>query len=311
MPRAHVLLALAVMVVWGINFVVVEVGLETFPPLLFAALRFALVAFPAVLLIRRPPIHWGWILAVGTFLSGLQFALLFVGMDLGMPAGLASLVLQLQAMFTIGLAVLLLGERPARRQILGAAIALGGIAVIAGGRAEGIPLVALLLCCAAALSWAAGNIATRVAQAPDAKALLVWSSLVPPIPLALLSLGLEDRGEITHALTTFDLGGTLALLYVVVLSTGFGYGVWTWLLKRHPASKVAPFTLAVPVVGIASAWLFLGEEPNGPELAGAGLVLVGLAFVVWQARRPGGAPLAAPVAQPRGQRRRPVDVPAA
>ena len=281
MPRAHVLLALLVAVVWGINFVVIEVGLDTFPPLLFAALRFALVAFPAVLLIARPQVHWRYVLAVGTFLSAGQFGLLFVGMDLGLPAGLASLVLQLQAMFTIGLAVLLLGERPARRQLVGAGIALAGIAVIGAGRAEGVPLLGLLLCCAAALSWAAGNIATRVAQAPDAKALLVWSSLVPPLPLFVLSLAFEEPSS-----TAVDLGGVLALLYVVVLATAFGFGTWTWLLKRHPASKVAPFTLAVPVVGIASAWLFLGEVPNGPELVGAGLVLLGLGFVV-AARRQG------------------------
>jgi O-acetylserine/cysteine efflux transporter len=280
MPRVHVLLALLVAVVWGINFVVIEVGLETFPPLLFAALRFTLVALPAVLLVARPKVHWKWVLAVGTFLSAGQFGLLFVGMDLGMPAGLASLVLQLQAMFTIGLAVLLLGERPARRQLAGAAVALGGIAIIGAGRADGIPLLALLLCCGAALSWAAGNVATRVAQAPDAKALLVWSSLVPPLPLLALSLALEDRAQVERALTTFDLGGALALLYVVVLATGFGFGTWTWLLKRHPASTVAPFTLAVPVVGIASAWLFLGERPNGAEGAGAALVLVGLALTV-------------------------------
>lgn len=280
MPSRHVALALTVMVVWGVNFVVIDVALDTFPPLLLGALRFTLVALPAVFLIRRPAVHWKWVLAVGTFISGVQFALLFVAMDLGMPAGLASLVLQLQAMFTILLAVALLGERPGRRQIAGAIVALGGIAIIAGGRAEGVPLLAVLLSCAAALSWAAGNIATRRAQAPDPKALMVWSSLVPPIPLFAMSLALEDRGEIRDALTTFDLGGTLALLYVVVLATGFGFGAWSWLLKQHPASTVAPYTLAVPVVGIASAWVMLGERPNGWELLGAAVVMAGLALTV-------------------------------
>ena len=285
MPTRHVVLALAVMVVWGVNFVVIDVALDTFPPLLLGALRFALVAIPAVFLIRRPAVHWKWILAVGTFLSGLQFALLFVAMDLGMPAGLASLVLQLQAMFTILLAVALLGERPGRRHIVGAVVALGGIAIIGAGRSEGVPLAALLLCCGAALSWATGNIATRRAQAPDPKALLVWSSLVPPVPLFVMSMALEDRGEVRDALTTFDLGGTLALLYVVVLSTGFGFGAWSWLLKQHAASTVAPFTLAVPVVGIGSAWLMLGERPNAYELLGAAVVMVGLALTVVGYRR--------------------------
>ena len=285
MPVRHIVLALTVALVWGVNFVVIDVGLETFPPILFAALRFTLVALPAVFFVRRPGVHWKWVVAIGTFLSAGQFSLLFVAMDLGLPAGLASVVLQLQAMFTIFLAVVLLGERPGRRQLIGAAVALGGIAVIAAGRAEAVPLLAIVLAAGAGLSWAAGNVATRKAQAPDAKAMLVWSSLVPPIPLGVLSLSLEDHGQIEHALTTFDLGGVLALLYVVIASTAFGFGAWTWLLKRHPASKVAPFTLAVPVVGIASAWLALGERPNLAEGVGAAIVLCGLALTVVSYRR--------------------------
>ena len=275
MPARHAALAIAVAIVWGVNFVVIDVGLDTFPPLLFVALRFALTAFPAVLLVGRPGVHWKWVLAVGTFMSAGQFALVFLAIDLGMPAGLASLVLQLQAMFTILLAVAFLGERPGRRQLVGAAVALGGIAVIGAGRAEGVPLGALLLCCGGALSWGIGNVATRRAQAPNPAGLLVWSALIPPIPLGALSLALEDHGSVS-----LDLGGIAALLYVVVLSTAFGFGAWTWLLKQHPASRVAPFTLAVPVAGLSSAWLFLGETPNAFELLGAAIVLLGLALTV-------------------------------
>ena len=275
MPRRHVLLALAVAVVWGVNFVVIDVGLDSFPPLLFVALRFALIALPAVFFFRRPAVHWGWILAIGTFMSTGQFALLFVAMDLGMPAGLASLVLQLQVIFTIGLAAVTLDERPTRNQVVGACVAFAGMGVIATGRAEAVPLGALLLCVAAATSWAIGNVCTRQAQAPDARAMLVWSSLVPPIPLAALSLATEDVQS-----ATFDLGGVLALLYVVIAATAFGFGVWTWLLRQHAAAKVVPFALAVPPFGIGSAWIALGEQPNAAELAGAGLVLSGLALAV-------------------------------
>jgi O-acetylserine/cysteine efflux transporter len=275
MPRAHVLLALAVALVWGVNFVVIEVGLESFPPLLFVALRFSAIALPAVFFFKRPPVHWKWILLIGTFLSTGQFALLFVAMDVGMPAGLASLVLQLQVMFTIGLAVVTLGEKPTRAQAVGAAVALGGMGVIAAGRSGAVTLVALLLCVAAAGSWAVGNVCTRMAQAPDAKAMLVWSSLVPPVPLAALSLAFEDWGS-----ASLDLGGLLALLYVVVLATAFGFGAWTWLLKQHTAANVVPFALAVPVAGMGSAWLALGERPNGPEAAGALVVLLGLGLIV-------------------------------
>ncbi len=279
MPRRHLILALAVAVVWGVNFVVIDVGLGSFPPLLFAALRFTLVAIPAVFFLPRPAVPLRWVIGVGTFMSAGQFGLLFVAMHTGLPAGLASLVLQLQAVFTIALAVLWLGERPHRGQLVGATIALLGIAVIGAGRAHGVPLGALALCVGAAASWGVGNICNRRAAAPDALALLAWSSLVPPLPLLALSLTLEGPHRIGHALSHLSAGGLLALAYVVIVSTAFGFGSWTWLLRRHPASRVAPFTLLVPPVGIVTAWIALGERPNAAELAGAGVVLVGLGFV--------------------------------
>jgi O-acetylserine/cysteine efflux transporter len=286
MPVRHVLLAAAVAVVWGINFVVIDVGLDNFPPLLFAALRFTLVALPAVFLVPRPDAGWRDVVLVGTFLSAGQFGLLFVGMDQGMPAGLASLVLQLQAAFTALFAVALLHERLNPGQVLGAAVAFAGIGLIGAGRSAGIPNVALALTVAAAASWGLGNVFTRRAQATNAVSLVVWSSLVPPIPLALLSLRFDGADAIGDALAGIDAGGLLALVYIVVLSTFFGYGTWTWLLKRHPASRVAPFTLLVPVVGILAAWIALGERPNGAEWAGAAVVLVGLALTMRAIRPP-------------------------
>src|SRR5881227_3144431 len=145
MPTRHVLLAVAIMIVWGVNFVVIHVGLADFPPLLFVALRFALVAFPAVLFVPRPDVPLRFVVGVGLFLSAGQFGLLFVAMDQGLPAGLASLVLQVQVLFTIALAVALLGERPRRMQVAGALVALAGIAVIALGRGGNVPLGALVL----------------------------------------------------------------------------------------------------------------------------------------------------------------------
>jgi O-acetylserine/cysteine efflux transporter len=271
MPTRHILLAIAVAVVWGINFVVIHVGLESFPPLLFAALRFTLVALPAVFLVKRPGVPWRYVIGVGAFMSAGQFALLFTGMDRGMPAGLASLVLQLQAVFTIGLAVAFLGERPRGAQVAGAAIALAGIGIIAVDRASAVPLGAVALVVGAGASWGVGNVIARVARPPDAIAMLVWSSMIPPVPLFLLSLAVEGSPQVS-----LDGGGVLALAYIVVASTFFGYGAWTWLLHRHEASKVAPFTILVPVVGIASAWLALGERPGVLELIGAAVALAGL-----------------------------------
>ncbi len=279
MPTRHVLLAVAVAIVWGINFVLIDVGLRTFPPLLFAALRFTLVAFPAVFFLRRPPVPLRWVIGVGTFTSAGQFGLLFVAIHSGLPPGVASVVLPTQAIFTIALAVAFLGERPRLTQLAGSGIGLAGIVVIAVGRAHNVPLGALLLGIGAALSWGIGNICTRRAQAPDALALLVWSSLVAPLPLLTLSLALEGPNRIGAAFSGLDAAALLALAYVVVVSTAFGFGTWTWLLRRHPASRVAPFTLLVPPVGIAATWISLGEQPNTGEVAGTVVVLAGLALV--------------------------------
>src|SRR3954453_9898928 len=165
MPRRHVFIALAVAVIWGVNFVVIHVGLDHFPPLLFAALRFFLVAL-ALPFVPRPGLPVKYVIAVGIFLSAGQFGLLFIGIERGMPAGLASLVLQLQAAFTVGLAVLLLKERPKPAQLAGGALALAGIGIIAAGRASAVPLGALALTIGAAVSWGFGNVATRKAQSP-------------------------------------------------------------------------------------------------------------------------------------------------
>ena len=267
------------MAVWGFNFVPIHWGLESFPPLLFAALRFTLVAIPAVLFIKPPKIHWGYVVGVGIFLSALQFAFLFVSMEKGLPAGLASVVVQLQPIFTIGLAVAFLGERPTKGQLLGSGIALAGIGVIATGRAEAVPLVAIFLAIAGSAAWGAGNVIVRKAQAPDPISLLVWSSLVAVPPLFGLSLVLEGAPQADLSAT-----GVAGLLYVVVLASGFGYGAWTWLLKHYETAKVAPFSLLVPITGIGSAWLVLGETPNTTETIGAGIVLAGLAVLTGAVR---------------------------
>lgn len=280
MPVRHSVLAASVGLLWGLNFVAIDVGLETFPPLLFVALRFALTAFPAVLLTRTPGVPKRWVIAVGFFLSVGQFGLLFVGIHAGMPAGLSSLVLQLQAVFTIVLAVAILGERPTRAQLLGATVAFGGLVLVAAGRAESVPLIAVLLVVGAAASWGAGNICTRLARPPHAFALLVWASLVGPAPLAALSLAVEGPDAMTEALASLGWPGLLSLIYIVVVATLFGWGAWAWLLARHPASSVAPFALLAPVAALISTWLARGEQPSAAELAGGVVILAGLALAI-------------------------------
>jgi O-acetylserine/cysteine efflux transporter len=285
MPLRHNLLATSVALLWGVNFVAIDVGLDTFPPLLFVALRFALTAFPAVLVVRRPAVAAKWIIAVGFFLAVGQFGLLFVAIHIGMPAGLSSLIVQLQAVFTIALAVAFLGERPSRIQVGGAVVAFAGLALIAVGRAQSVPLGAVVLVVGAAASWGVSNVCTRVAKPSDSFAFLIWASLVGPLPLLGLSFAFEGSTSLAHAFTALGWGALLSLLYVVVVATLFGFGAWTWLLARHSASDVAPFSLLAPVAALVSTWLARGEQPSPAELAGGIVILAGLALAVLPAPR--------------------------
>jgi O-acetylserine/cysteine efflux transporter len=287
MTRRHVALAVAVAVVWGLNFVIIDEGLKVFPPLLFVALRFAVVLLPAIFFVDRPRVPARYVVGVGAFSGALQFGLLFVSLSLGMPPGLASLVVQLQVVFTIAIAAVALGERPHRRQLAGALIALSGVAVIASTRTGAIvPLGALVLCVAGSASWGIGNVITRLARPRDAVAFLVWTSLIPPVPLLILSFLLEGPERIAAAGRSLTVSAVLALLYVAFLSTGFAYASWAFLLRRYPASTVAPFALIVPVVGLASAAVFVHEAPSPAEVAGAAVVILGLALVTRSVRLP-------------------------
>ncbi len=227
-------LAVAVMAVWGFNFVVIETGLDHFPPLLFNALRFTLAAFPAVLFAGRPQVPWRWIVAVGLILGVTKFSLLFAGMAAGMPAGLSSLVLQSQAVFTVLFAVLLLRERPRPMQVAGLLVALAGVGVVATrmGAARG----ALLLIVGAAAAWGLSNIATRQASPPDTLRFMVWASAVASGPLIVLSLLIDGPSADLAALRAFDLEALWALLYVALISTLAGFAAWGFLLKRPGAS---------------------------------------------------------------------------
>ncbi|MFI6059586.1 EamA family transporter [Streptomyces sp. NPDC051286] len=278
MRPLHIALAALVAAVWGVNFVVIEVGLGHFPPLLFSALRFLVAALPAVFFVGRPKVAWKWIVGVGLVLGVAKFGLLFIGMDRGMPAGLSSLVLQVQAVFTALFAAVALGERPGRVRVLGMGIALAGIGVAAVDEGASGPVLAFVLVIVAAACWGVSNVLTRKAAPPDSLNFMVWVSTVPVLPLLGLSLLFEGWDRDADALAALDWSGVGIIVYVAWITTVFGFGAWGFLLRHHPASSVAPFTLLVPVFGMSSAALFLGESVSPLRWCAAALLVGGVAL---------------------------------
>lgn len=276
MTLRHSLLAALVATIWGFNFVVIDWGMEGVPPLLFLAIRFAVVIFPAVLFVRRPDAPWRTILGIGAFMSLGQFGLLYVSMHVGMPPGLAALVLQAQVIFTIAIAAGWLKEVPTAPQIAGVLLGSAGLAVVAVGRGGHVTVLALVLCLSAALSWGVGNVLARTAGIAGGLSLTVWSALVVPLPLFALSLLLDGPEAVGSALSGFGWESAVSTLYTAALASLVGYGIFNSLLARYPSSAVVPWVLLAPVVAMASAWWLLDQRPNLAETAGGVLLLVGV-----------------------------------
>ena len=288
LPLRHLLLAIAVMAVWGTNFVVIRLALDDLPPLLFAALRFTLVVIPAIFFLKRPPVSWWTMAAYGLFIGAGQFGLLFIAMDGHITPGLASLIVQMQIFFTIGLFVWRYGEKV--RPYHGLALLLGaaGLALIGANMDATITAIGLALNVAAAFSWACGNLAAREAGTVNMLSFIVWSSLFSAPPLYLLSLLFEGSDAIGGALRSSDAGTWIAVAWQAVGNTMFGYAAWGWLLQRHSAATVSPLALLVPVFGMSASAVLLGEPFPLWKLVAAGLVMCGLAIIVlyphWRAR---------------------------
>ncbi|GAA5177426.1 EamA family transporter [Niveibacterium umoris] len=282
MPLTHLLLALAVVFVWGTNFVVIKLGLAELPPFLFAALRFTLSAFPLVFLLKRPQAPWRKLAAFGCLLGVGQFGLLFLAMRADISPGLASLVIQSQVFFTIGLARWQRGEGLQRAQAIALALALAGIGVIAAHvTATGnhtVTLSGLLLVLCAAMAWAAANTVARSVGKVDVLAFMAWSSLFAVLPLFALSALLDGPAAIIAGIGHASALAWSAVVWQAVGNTLFGYGAWNWLLARHPAATVAPTALLVPVFGMGASTMLAGESLPGWKLLAAALVMAGLAL---------------------------------
>ncbi|MGO1347383.1 MAG: EamA family transporter [Brevibacterium aurantiacum] len=278
MRPVHYMLALLVVVLWGVNFIFIDFGLRDWPPLLLVAARFTLVVFPAIFFVKFPRGDFRRILLIGVFMSAGQFGLLYTSMFLGLPAGLTSIVIQIQAAFTVLVAALALREFPNRRQIIGILIGLSGLGVIGLSLQASVPIAAFLVALGASLSWAIGNVIARgVKEGINGVQMTVWSALVVPVPLFVLSLLVDGPAEVAHALAHPTWGVVASIVYTAGCASLIGYVIWNSLLARFPASQVAPFSLLVPLVGVLSAWLVLGDRPTVPELIGGVLLLLGVA----------------------------------
>jgi len=280
--------ALLVTALWGFNFVVIAVGVREVPPLLLASLRFVLAAVPAIFFVKKPAVSWGLLAAYGLVLGVGEFGLLFTAIKVGAPAGLSSIILQSQAFFTVALAVVFLGEKFRWYHAVGLVVAGAGLLLMGWTKTTSgaltVPWLGLVMLILAAFMWAAANVIIRKMGSVDALGLMVWSSVFSPVPLFALSWWLEGQTAVLNALGHLTWVSWGALAYLAFLSTLVGYGLWNWLIVKKGASAVAPFSLLVPVFGVSSAWLLLGEALTPGHLVAAGLILAGLGIHVFGGR---------------------------
>jgi O-acetylserine/cysteine efflux transporter len=282
MPLREQFLAAFVAFIWGVAFIPVKLGVEEVPPLMLSALRFFFTALPAVFFIKPPKAPLKIIIGYGLALGVGQFGLVFTAIHLGAPVGMTSIVVQTQVFFTIALTILFLRERPYWFQIAGALIAFAGVVLIGQRRAGDAELLPFLLVVAAAFCWGLANTIGKLAGRIDMLSFIVWSSLVSPVPLLLLSLWLDGPAEVARAFVpSWSL--VIIVLSLAWPATIIAFGVWSNLLSRYPAASVAPFALLVPVFGLLAAAFVLGETITLIELVGGTLVMAGLAFTIFGA----------------------------
>lgn len=284
MKFRHFLLALLVAFIWGLNFIFVRIGLDQMSPYMLCATRFVLSSLPLMLFIKPPAIPFKWVALYGIVMFVFQFLFVFLGIQAGVAPGLASLIMQIQIFLTMLFAAIFWDEIPSLWQILGALISFSGIAVIAMHLDGGLTLSGFLFLLAGATAWALGNAITKSIGKVNIMSLVVWGSFVASIPMIILSFCLDGSAAIVSSLQQINWQGMVSILFIVCLSTWVGYGSWSWLLNHYPVSSIAPFTLLIPIFGILSSALILGE-PLQPWKIGAGsLILIGLCVNLFGAR---------------------------
>jgi O-acetylserine/cysteine efflux transporter len=285
MSLRDIALAFLVVAVWGTNFVVIKAGLRDMPPFLFALLRFLFSAVPFVFFLPRPRTPWRWIALYGVLVGAGQFGLLYYAMRADISPGLASLVIQSQAIFTIALSVWIFHERVGRLALAGVAIAVAGLAVIASHLDGSATLAGIVIVLAAGLAWAVANVVGKKASAEREApfgmlAFIAWASVFAVPPLVLLTVVLEGPAVAWHAMANADAAAWGAVAWQVVGNTLFGWAAWSYLMVRYDAAVVAPYALLIPVFGMGASALLLGEPLPAWKLAGGALVVAGIAAIV-------------------------------
>lgn len=276
MKLAHIFLAIVVAAIWGLNFVVIKLGLEDFPPLLFSCLRFLLSAIPAIFFLRMPEAKWRYLLLIGLVLGVIKFSFLFEGISFGMSAGLSSLVLQAQVFFSVIWAVIFFKERFVLNNIIGIICGLIGLVIIVYDLNSNSTLTGFIFTILAAIAWSISNILMRKMGRVKMLNFMVWMSIIPIIPLFILSYKIEGAMIILNSIQHIQPMGIFALGYVSFLATVFGYGAWGWLLGHYPVGTVAPFALLVPVFGIIAANLIFHEELSLAKILAISFIFMGL-----------------------------------
>ena len=276
MPVTHVLLALLVVIIWGVNFIFIKLSLDEFSPLLLCALRFLLASVPAIFFIKPPAVPFRFVALYGIIMFALQFSLLFMGMHLGMTPGMASLIMQIQVFFSMLFAAVVLGERPGTGQIIGALVASFGIGLVAFHLDQDISLLGFLCILASAATWGMGNLITKKINKVNMISLVIWGCFVASIPMIVFTLIVEGPASVVFSYQHSSWSAVTSLVYIVCVSTWVGYGIWNWLISHYPVAMVVPFTLLVPVVGMLCSILILNEPFHLWKLISGLLVISGL-----------------------------------
>ncbi|WP_460144017.1 EamA family transporter [Pseudomonas sp. S2_A02] len=282
MQKKHLVLAILVTLVWGVNFPITKLGLRSIDPFVLTGIRFALAAIPLVFFIKRPAIKFSYVAAYG-FIFGLgMWGVINYGIQVGVSPGIASLIIQLSVFFTMGWGALLFKEKLRGAQLIGALLALVGLGGIISTQQGEHAILGVLLIVLSAVAWSVGNVIIKKSGVKEIFSFMVWASLFPPIPLFFIAWLMQGAAPFENLQSSLDFTAVLSIVFQVYLATHFAYWGWNSLLKLYPVSTVAPLSLLIPVFGIGSSMLIIGEHILIPNLISIAIIIMGLAVGLYR-----------------------------